>query len=560
MEYSEEELLEAADVVNGETKPEEMGKMEWIWLALQGDFNPDRTPGQIGFDMVVSLIPAVDTVCDVRDLIANLVSYKNNPCKLTLFFIALTAIGFIPGVGSVVKGVVKIIFAYIRRYIQHVDDITNIGKLARIIDRGLDDALPKIAEFLQHNRVLKWATNNKVVNLFQYVAKDLRKLAKELSPAKLKQALSIGMDIIVATFSWIYRFLPPNPREYVENALDVIKKYQKPISDGIDQFIKPLQLILERTALRLEIHARNVNLSTVNRQWIGPITEANTIKLLRREGKMPKWAMLRTDPMPHPPHTEKDVEALTKAMADYQQYMAEYRKYMDDLGEYFQQEAISNPPYAELLRVKPPKMSAPMPQLPAKPAGVPKEWFNYNDLPAIDKYSIPSFQRGLMRPIHYPAGTRLYRVIDNSSDGAGQYWVTEEVFMQLRTRDEWRERLAVKPDWNQNGHYVTYTVPEGGLNAFVGPAASQVYDGTEYGLRGGTEQVFFNPGVRDTVERLSIHGQVDEVLVKTKLRKKINDPNIDGPFETGWGFNGDFGFIKPPAGKVHIALPYDDIQ
>ena len=193
-----------------------------------------------------------------------------------------------------------------------------------------------------------------------------------------------------------------------------------------------------------------------------------------------------------------------------------------------------------------------------KPAGVPKEWFDYNNLPAINEHSIPTFQRGLMRPIHYPAGTRLYRVIDNSSDGAGQYWVTEEVFMQLRTRDEWRERLAVKPDWNQNGHYVTYTVPEGGLNAFVGPAASQVFDGTEYGLRGGTEQVFFNPGVRDTVERLPMRDQLEDV-VESKVRKKINDPNIDGPRETGWGFNGDFGFIEPPAKRVPIVLPPPDV-
>lgn len=70
--------------------------------------------------------------------------------------------------------------------------------------------------------------------------------------------------------------------------------------------------------------------------------------------------------------------------------------------------------------------------------------------------------------------------------------------------------------------------------------------------------MFFNPGVRDTVERVPMHDQLED-LVETKVRKKINDPNIDGPFETGWGFNGDFGFIEPPTGQLHIALP-DDIQ
>jgi hypothetical protein len=545
MGYSEKELLEAANVVNGEIKPEEMGKLEWIWLALQGDFNQERTAGQIGFDMVVSFIPVVDTICDIRDLIANLSAYKKNSSKLTLFFIVLTIIGFIPEIGSVVKGVVKILFVYMRRYIQYIDDITNIGKLTRIIDRSLDDALPKIAEFLHHNRVLKWATDNKVVNLFQYVADELKKRANELSTARLKMALDIGADAIIGTLGWLYRFLPPNSREYVENALDIAKNYRKQISDGIDQFTEPVRLIMKRTALRLEVQARNASLSTVNRHWIGPISETNTIKLLRN-GKMPKWAMRKTKPMPHPPYDEEWTKKLSTAMEDYQKYMAEYRKYMEDYKQYVRNNPAPGP------------LGAKAPQPPAKPAGVPAEWFNYSNLPAVNKYSIPTFQEGLMRPIYYPPGTRLYRVVDNSSDGAGQYWVTEEVFMQLKTRDEWRERLAVKPDWNQNGHYVTYTVPEGGLDAFVGPAASQVFDGTEYGLRGGTAQVFFNPGVRDTVERLPMHDQLED-LVETKVRKKINDPNIDGPYETGWGFNGDFGFIEPPTGRLNIALP-DDIQ
>jgi len=66
-----DETLDALNQVRGEKKPEDVGLGEWIWGALQGDFNDERTTGQIGFDMVVSLIPVVDTVCDVRDLCAN---------------------------------------------------------------------------------------------------------------------------------------------------------------------------------------------------------------------------------------------------------------------------------------------------------------------------------------------------------------------------------------------------------------------------------------------------------------------------------------------------------
>jgi hypothetical protein len=42
-------------------------------------------------------------------------------------------------------------------------------------------------------------------------------------------------------------------------------------------------------------------------------------------------------------------------------------------------------------------------------------------------------------------------------------------------------------------------------------------------------------------------------------REKINDPNIKGPFETGWGYNGDF--TQPPTANLLIELPVpDDIQ
>lgn len=43
----------------------------WLWEAIQGDFNQERSLGQVAFDTAISIIPGVDQVCDVRDLIAN---------------------------------------------------------------------------------------------------------------------------------------------------------------------------------------------------------------------------------------------------------------------------------------------------------------------------------------------------------------------------------------------------------------------------------------------------------------------------------------------------------
>jgi hypothetical protein len=83
-----DQTLSALNEVRGYQKPDGVGIGEWIWGALQGDFNPDRTNGQIGFDMGVSLVPLVDTILDLRDLVANIRLYRQDPDnKVTMFLL-----------------------------------------------------------------------------------------------------------------------------------------------------------------------------------------------------------------------------------------------------------------------------------------------------------------------------------------------------------------------------------------------------------------------------------------------------------------------------------------
>ena len=501
MGYNEQELLEAASVVNGEIKPEEMGKLEWIWLALQGDFNQERTAGQIGFDMVVSLIPVVDTIFDVRDLIANLAAYKKDPnSKLTLFFIALTIIGFIPEVGSVIKGVLKIVFLYIRKYIKHIDDITNVGKLTRAMNKVLDSALPKITEVLQNSAVVKWATNNKVANIFKFVADGLNKVVELINPAIFRAALNKAFDTVVDMLGWMYRFLPATPRAYVENSLEIIKNSRQKISDGISEFVEPVRKIMMQTAKRLDDHAKIVSTRMVNKGWISPVSESGAAKLMN--ARKPAWARMRGETLTHPPI---DPAKNLKHKTLVEETIPGWKK-------------------------------------------------KYPNLPELGG-NVSTFHT--IKPHHYPEGTVLYRVVDPTSGGGGQFWVTKEVFDSLKSRADWREKLAVKPDWNGNGQYVTYTVPKGGLDAYVGKAASQELKDTPYELVGGGEQVFFQPKAdtfstglarrdKETGDVLPGRGGNPDTRIEWKdvtgeetvsgLRKKINDPNIKGPFETGWGF------------------------
>ena len=84
-------------------------KSSRIWGMLKGDFNKNPTMSQIIVSGLISMIPVVDQVCDVRDLIANLIdlSKENGKSSDNYKALALTAFGVIPEIGSAVKTIVK---------------------------------------------------------------------------------------------------------------------------------------------------------------------------------------------------------------------------------------------------------------------------------------------------------------------------------------------------------------------------------------------------------------------------------------------------------------------
>lgn len=102
------------------------------------------------------------------------------------------------------------------------------------------------------------------------------------------------------------------------------------------------------------------------------------------------------------------------------------------------------------------------------------------DLPADQA---PNFQSA--QPVNLPPGTKLYRVIGDGNDPAGSYW-------SLGVHGDeasWRNECAVKPEWNNDGKFVSYTVPPQGLKVWMGPASSQ-------GAHpGGAMQFYSPPGV-----------------------------------------------------------------
>jgi len=508
-----DQTLDALNEVHGQAKPDDVGIGEWIWGALQGDFNAERSTGQIGFDMVVSLIPIVDTLCDLRDLCANIRHYRKDPSnKVTLFFMATTVVGFIPEVGTVVKSALRLVWVYLKPLVRHADDITNTSKLIAAAGKACDAALPKITEYLQHNRVAKWATDGKLPDIYQFAAKTIREAGDKLNPAKLRAMLDEKFDDLKALLEKIRPIVPSNVREHLDELLKFVDAKRRAISAAVQTFAKPVQTVLKVIAKKLDDQAWKVETYRTNRGWIAPISESGSAKLIN--AKPPKWAKKFYGAFPFPPveSSSPAIQALFKAHPHH------------------------------------PKLSD----------------------STIETFSARG--RGI-QPDKIKGPAKLYRIVDPSNEGGGMFWVTEAEFKTIKNRDEWRSKFAVKPEWNQNGWFVEYEIKAGEeLPVWRGPAASQKLNGTDYFLEGGGEQIVFYPGRdemvsalpridRETGDSLKSWGEVDRRIEFTdvtgevapaKLRKRITDSHIKGPMETGWGA---IDYTPQDAERILLTVP-----
>ncbi|MGO4479058.1 hypothetical protein AB4Z32_22670 [Massilia sp. 2TAF26] len=509
------DTLGALNEVQGQEKPEEIGLGEWVWGALQGDFNADRSAGQIGFDMVVSLIPVVDTVCDLRDLCANIRQFSKEPSnKVTLFFIVTTIVGFVPEIGTVVKSTLRLVWVYLRPIIQHADDIVNVEKLLAAAHRACDAALPKITEYLQHNRVVKWATDGKLPDVYRFVSTTIREASDKLSPAMLGRLLNAKCDDLKSLLQKIRPIVPSIIRERIDDFIKLIDTKRRAMNSAIQELIQPVRTVLKIVAKRLDDQAWHVQTYQTNRGWIAPMSESGSAKLIN--GKPPKWVkkIKRQTKYPRLELDEKEIQALMKAHPNH---------------------------------------------------------------PPLQDWLVKTFAKkdGGIRAGAIAGPAKLYRIVDPSNEGAGIFWMTEAEYKALKNRDEWRSRFAVKPEWNQNGWVVEYEVKAGEtLPVWRGPAASQKLEGTEYYLEGGGEQIVFFPGSRDemvnamprvdrnTGQSLRDHAGNEDRRIEyvdvagestsVKLRARITDPRIKGPSETGWGAT---DYTPQEAQRILLTVP-----
>lgn len=222
---------------------------EWIWGVLLGDFNENQSTAQIATGTVISMIPFVDQICDVRDVIANCKKIDESPDAFgPKIALTLTLIGLFPTLGSLFKGCAKIAFASLRSAGYKAATKSNIGPYVEI-------AVLKLNDFLARPEVAKTLKALKIDNPYAYLATKFRDLSKSIGVGPLKNALNVGIDaakkMLVLVQKWGDHKITTRAAD-VLRMLDRVRRYP---DEWLAKATKSVQDYLDVLARRLEIEA-----------------------------------------------------------------------------------------------------------------------------------------------------------------------------------------------------------------------------------------------------------------------------------------------------------------
>lgn len=417
---------------------------EWVWVVIQGDFAEAQTVAQTVTGTVISMIPFVDQICDVRDVVANCKKINedtNN--KWAWFALVLTLIGLFPTLGSLLKGCFKVLFAYGRKAMFSAGKAALDADLWKATAPYVEAGIGKLNDYLSRPEVRKALAALKIDNPYKYLAEKLREVKGQINTAKLTQAFDAGIGALNKLLDMVKRYGTAAMQTQAGQLLQSVKRVRDLANQKLAEVLQPVQSWLDRLAQRLDKEAKAKYRAEVNVP--NPHGEAR-FKL------------------------DAEIEELKKAPPSWV-----------DVGKFEKYPALDEAP------------------------SVPPGLFDISDRASKPRFeAYKTFHQ--TRADILPPGTVLYRVVDPGSNENSICWMTQAEFDLLQSKSDWRRRLAVWMHWNANGEYVTYTVPPGnGLPVWRGPTASQVLKdehgvpikaddrGNLFLLEGGAEQIVVNP-------------------------------------------------------------------
>lgn len=420
------------------------GTAQWIWEVIQGDFNEDQTTAQVVTGTVISMIPFVDQICDVRDVVANCKKINQDSSnKWHWVALALTLIGLFPTLGSLVKGCFKILFAYGRKGMFSAGKAALDSNMWQASKPFVEAGIGKLNDFLARPAVRRSLSALKVDAPYKYLAEQVRLTSGKLSVGALTSAFDTSITALKGLTDKVLKWGPASMQPKVASLLATVNGVRKQADKMLGEALKPLQDWLNKLAQRLDVeHKLNY--------------QANTNALT------PHSALRHS--------LDVELEVLRKAPPPYVK-----------VGKEGANEALLRPPV------------------------VPPGHFDIGSkaTPPL-KNAFTTFHS--IEPDVLPPGTKIYRVLDPKSNDNSICWMTQAEFKALKSKADWRDRFAVWRNWNANGEVVSYTVPPGkGLPVWRGTTASQPFKdgngnivkandkGDAFWLQGGAEQLVVNP-------------------------------------------------------------------
>ncbi|GHH61537.1 hypothetical protein [[Pseudomonas] boreopolis] len=407
---------------------------QWIWEVIQGDFNEEQSTAQVVTGTVISMIPFVDQICDVRDVVANCRKINEDKSNTWAWVgLVLTLIGLFPTLGSLAKGCLKILFAYGRK------SVFRVGKAA--LDSGfwkasqpyVEAGIGKLNDFLQRPEVRRALKALKWHNPYRELAKLVHELANTLSVPKLLAAFDEAIRALRGLTDKVKKWGTDSLGQQVDALLQMVSDIRQMADVPVKKVLGPVAEWLNRLARRLEIEADMAHRAFTNtantHTYVRPTLMQDKVEF---DLNRPKWVD-KTKKLDYAPLKAPPSKALWPDISDTSKNGATAGAYQTF----------------------------------------------HNASPEI-----------------IPPGETLYRVVDPSSSDNSICWMRKAEFDKLKSRDDWRRHFAVWRHWNRNGEYVTYTVPPGeGLRVWEGAAASQKLDDTSgYVLQGGAKQIVLDPG------------------------------------------------------------------
>ncbi|MDR2188731.1 MAG: hypothetical protein LBE62_11910 [Azonexus sp.] len=476
--------------------PADKSTWEWLWEAIQGDFNDNRSTGQIAFDAAVSMIPVVDQICDVRDIIANCKGIaqsdekEDNTWKWVA--LALTLIGLFPTLGSLLKGVLKIFFTFIRR--------AGLDKLIK----AADDAMTWVITFLRKREVQDYLRLKKVDEVFKWLADAARQVRGKVNTRELLAAFDKGIGImkgLLNKVTWL-----PGIGSRAKQAMEVVDKVRRMADAQLGKALAPVQRALDQIIRRLDMEhlvQRSGIVNASNVHFRGTLPEARAVTLMREAEPPPSW-LSKGKKGKYPAQDLQDGRDLLAKHPDWPRPQK-----LED-----QERMIKSFHTMEAVEIKGPARL----------------------------YRVTSPGNGAMGDCWVPED------------------VWNKIIASPDPKAAWRKYSAVWPDWNPDGQFVVLDIKRGeSLKAWRGPTSSQVkpkasnldahleggwdqviieqkitqLDTTRYYMRGGGHgETLHPPGLsRDEWKNLS----ESKKRAYTPIREEINHPDISGPFDTGWG-------------------------